>query len=215
MFYIERVFKSRRLNAVKIRLSLLHFIYSRISKMVHLVRCFAAIAAIGIQVCQAVSGINCEGSGFCPLATFVHGNNNEGTDIIQGLRDAMYASRVSENTTYGNGDHIVCVTNTIPVSILLGTAYVSVTLGGGVPAGGVCLFPQQLPSGTAITLRQVRGLVDYLLQHGCKTCGSVPVTYPGDNRVANGELTFNFVSNPACTGTCIENGAVAVGSQSL
>ncbi|RSL39672.1 hypothetical protein CEP54_016280 [Fusarium duplospermum] len=42
-------------------------------------------------------------------------------------------------------------------------------------------------------------LAHYIAEHGCLACGSVPTGFPGSNDVTQGELTFNYVSNP-CTG---------------
>jgi hypothetical protein len=51
--------------------------------------------------------------------------------------------------------------------------------------------------------RNLKGIAHYIADHGCGACGSVPVFYPGNNDVSAEELTFNYVSNPACTtGLC-------------
>ncbi|KAJ5475959.1 hypothetical protein N7475_001688 [Penicillium sp. IBT 31633x] len=59
--------------------------------------------------------------------------------------------------------------------------------------GGYCAFLQ----GTGGTNGgKIKELAHYIPDHGCKMCGSVPYFYPGDNNVANGQLTFNYVDNP-------------------
>jgi hypothetical protein len=153
-------------------------------------------------------GINCRGSGVCPLATFFSGAQNKGTAIIQGLRSALDQTTLPDTTEYSNGQHIVCVGSDLPISISIspGDSPVSVTLGGGVPIGGICAFLQSLPTGTTLTLAQIKTLTDDIINHDCKTCGSVPITYPDNENVDSvGELTYNFVSeeNFTCDGTCI------------
>ncbi|KAJ7919351.1 Kp4-domain-containing protein [Mycena leptocephala] len=70
---------------------------------------------------------------------------------------------------YNNGQHIACRNN-------------------------ICAFlqGQRAPtSGAAI-----RSVAHYIVEHGCKVCGSVPTSAGNDD--AYGELTFNFVSETAC-----------------
>ncbi|KAJ7045077.1 killer toxin [Mycena alexandri] len=70
---------------------------------------------------------------------------------------------------YTNGEHIACRIN-------------------------ICAFLQnqeEQMSGAAI-----RSAAHDITEHGCKVCGSAP-TKPGNN-VADGQLTFNFVSEAAC-----------------
>lgn len=63
--------------------------------------------------------------------------------------------------------------------------------------GSLCAFYQNGASGTA---GQASGLLQQLLDHGCKKCGSCP-TQPG-NDVSKGELTVNIVGSPSCQGAC-------------
>ncbi|KAK3181607.1 hypothetical protein K4F52_007162 [Lecanicillium sp. MT-2017a] len=63
--------------------------------------------------------------------------------------------------------------------------------------GSLCAFYQNGASGTAARTSE---LLQQLLDHGCKKCGSVP-TQPG-NDVKNGELTVNVVGHPDCQGAC-------------
>ncbi|KAK5993976.1 KP4 killer toxin [Cladobotryum mycophilum] len=62
--------------------------------------------------------------------------------------------------------------------------------------GSLCAFFQSGGSGTA---GRASELLQELLDHGCKKCGSVP-TNPG-NDVSHGQLTANIVSDP-CNGAC-------------
>lgn len=42
------------------------------------------------------------------------------------------------------------------------------------------------------------GLLRQLRDYGCKQCGSIPLGFPQDNDVYNGELTVNYVTSPNC-----------------
>ncbi|MCJ1463959.1 hypothetical protein MMC07_002569 [Pseudocyphellaria aurata] len=125
--------------------------------------------------------------------------------IVQILRDAVWASTKDNSTVYNSGDHIICVGANQPITIGAGAGYEGVSgtfsLGGNIHEGGVCLFPQ----GSALTLEQIRPLTNSVLEHGCKTCGSVPIHYvdQGSNDPGAGILTFNYVKNPYCDGNCI------------
>ena len=76
-----------------------------------------------------------------------------------------------------------------------------------IQAGGICLFSQ----GASLSLGQVRPLTDAVLEHGCSTCGSVPVHYvdQGSNDPSAGILTFNYVENPYCDKQCISDTGAA------
>src|ERR1700760_3905853 len=66
------------------------------------------------SVSSPALGINCQGSGLCPLASF---DNPLSEGIAQGLRDAIYSSHHKDSTTYNNGDHIICVSESLKISI--------------------------------------------------------------------------------------------------
>ncbi|KAL5341312.1 killer toxin [Aspergillus crustosus] len=74
-------------------------------------------------------------------------------------------------------------------------------LNENVDDGAFCAFLQNsggAPASSIITL--ARGLRD----HGCGLCGSMPLFFPDDNNVDDGELTVNFVSGSCCSGSnCI------------
>ncbi|KAI1842405.1 hypothetical protein JX265_001749 [Neoarthrinium moseri] len=153
-------------------------------------------------------GINCRGSGLCPLATL---ENHSGVRILQLWHDILAATDKDPNTVYNSGDHIVCVGTTVSVTIGASASAEVEGIGGEVSlesevsigTGGVCLFPQ----GASLTLSQIRGLVDALGNHGCATCGSVPIHFVdrGSNDPSSGILTSNYVKNPYCGGNCISS----------
>ena len=162
-------------------------------------------------------GINCRGSGLCPLATW---DNQSPLPVMQILRDALYQSKAPDSTPYNGGDHVICVSNTLTINLSLpiidptgltsGSALGSWHLGGKIKDGGICLFPQGLKNGP-LTLGMIRKLVDKLLEHGCETCGSVPIHFvdQGSNDPDDGILTFNYVRHPYCTENCLTDGLVA------
>ncbi|KAI0172685.1 hypothetical protein GGR52DRAFT_572509 [Hypoxylon sp. FL1284] len=153
-------------------------------------------------------GINCRGSGLCPLATI---ENHSGTRIVQLWHDLLHATDKDPNTVYNSGDHIVCIGTSATITV---DASVSGEVDGisgdvglssdvSIGTGGVCLFPQ----GASLKLSQIRDLVDALGDHGCTTCGSVPIHFvdQGSNDPDSGILTSNYVGNPYCGGNCINN----------
>ncbi|KAJ7286381.1 Kp4-domain-containing protein [Mycena rebaudengoi] len=86
-----------------------------------------------------------------------------------------YINGVSDATNFNNGQQIACVDS-------------------------ICAFLQNTNGKNG---QQIKAVVGNIVNHGCTVCGSVPTDYPGGNDVSAGQLTFNFVSNPACTaGLC-------------
>ncbi len=144
-------------------------------------------------------GINCRGSGLCDYATL-----NSGTRILQLWHDVLQATDKDPSTVYNSGDHIVCVSSSTKLTIGASASATYEGVGGSVSlssnvnigTGGVCLFPQ----GASLTLGQIRALVDALGNHGCVTCGSVPINFvdQGSNDPSAGILTSNYVGNPYC-----------------
>ncbi|CAD6594572.1 MAG: hypothetical protein ASARMPREDX12_000258 [Alectoria sarmentosa] len=166
-------------------------------------------------------GINCRGSGLCPRASW---NDKSSETIVQALRDAIWTDADLNSTTYNNGDHIICVSESQTITVggsvsagvtsgagpeggATGTVGASGTfsLSGSIGEGGICVFAQDLKSGANIDLGTIRGLTDALLEHGCSTCGSVPINFvtEGSNDPSDGILTFNYVANPYCIGSCM------------
>lgn len=173
----------------------------------------AGIAALTAPAVQAL-GINCRGSGLCHLASW---ENKAPESVMQVLRDAVWQSNKVNDTAYNNGEHIICIAGKQSVTLSgsdtynspqtqYGSGSVSGTfsLSGSIATGGICLFAQGLTA-PALNLGDIRPLTDKLLEHGCGTCGSVPVHFvdQGSNDPKDGILTFNYVKNPYCTGKCI------------
>ncbi|KAF4770901.1 hypothetical protein HAV15_012315 [Penicillium sp. str.  len=111
-------------------------------------------------------GINCRGSAKC---SGLWGSDN----VASNLKNAI--DSIDTNRWYLNGEHIACVGN---------------QAGNG---GGYCAFLQGTRGANG---GKIKELAHNIPDHGCKMCGSVPYFYPGDNNVADGELTFNYVDNP-------------------
>ncbi|KAJ7757578.1 killer toxin [Mycena metata] len=76
---------------------------------------------------------------------------------------------IDEGRYYANGQHIACRLN-------------------------ICAFLQNQEE--QMNGAEIRGVAHDITEHGCKVCGSVP-TKPGNN-VADGQLTFNYVSEAGC-----------------
>ncbi|KAL8745179.1 MAG: hypothetical protein Q9190_002656 [Brigantiaea leucoxantha] len=73
-----------------------------------------------------------------------------------------------------------------------------------IPAGGVCVFTQYIPPGLPKTSgATVKQKLRQLQEHGCKACGSVPLSSDNDPREA-GILTVNAVGGKVCGGECID-----------
>lgn len=112
--------------------------------------------------------------------------------LIQFISDAVGDTNLDSSTVYNSGDHIACI---------------------DFGSSGLCLFPQ----GASLTLEQIKPLINALINHGCKRCGSVPVHFvdQGSNDPEPGILTFNMVKNAACSGNCLfANPAVPTSSSS-
>lgn len=163
-------------------------------------------------------GLNCRGSGLCPLAKF---ENKNPESIIQILRDAINATTKPPTTAYTEGQHIICVTSS--EAITLGSDFAdgieagestggSYKLDVAIGTGGICAFPNHLKAGANLTLGLIRPLADQVLEHGCKTCGSATVEW--GNSPKEGYLTFDYVADPFCDGDCIsgDGGVVAADS---
>lgn len=93
---------------------------------------------------------------------------NRGLAMVE-LRDAVNNDN-DPNRQFNNGQQIACTDNNI------------------------CAFVQNF--GGQVSESQIGTLLGNLVDHGCKTCGSVPLGFPNSNDVSQGELTVNFVSSP-------------------
>lgn len=112
---------------------------------------------------ERVLGINCRGSSTCGVGGI--GHSPAGT--LQQVRDKVAAGLKG---VWSNGQHVACVPHA---------------------TGRLCAFYQNIGSRT-FNRGQSLTYLGYLLDHGCRVCGSVP-TDDGNN-VNNGELTVNYVS---------------------
>src|SRR5258707_10026106 len=115
-------------------------------------------------------GINCQGSSNCDPFFL---------PPAAALLEEIVA-HVSDGRWYQNGQKIVCVNGR----------------GSKTTRRSNCAFLQRtggLPG------YEIKKLARRIVDHGCKTCGSVPVFIDqGDNDVnSHGELTFNFVGRNA------------------
>lgn len=172
------------------------------------------LAMIALAPNVSALGINCRGSSLCHLASF---ENRSPERITQVLRDAVWDSKKDNSTTYSNGDHIICVSQSQSITLggsdalgitengATGTETGTYSLTGSIGTGGVCLFPQYMAAGATLSLEDIKPLLDAILVHDCGTCGSVPIHYvdQASNNPKDGILTFNYVKNPDCVGECI------------
>lgn len=128
-------------------------------------------------------GINCRGSGFCtgfPINPQVSGQEAKVlADWIQGLEaDGLQPVVIADDRIYKNGEHIACYQRSL-----------------------ICAFLQKT-KGDGVSGADVKKQARFIPDHGCKVCGSVPTDYPATNNVNDGELTFNYVTQPSCNGVC-------------
>lgn len=116
-------------------------------------------------------GINCEGSSSCFL---------KGKSAASTLRN--YINSIDDNRWFNNNEQIAC-TGYFPNDKF---------------DDGICAFLANTGGSNGAKIKQLAG---YIIEHNCKTCGSVPYFYPGDNDVDHGRLTFNYVAH-----SCHKNG---------
>lgn len=159
------------------------------------------LSLLGVITGALAVGINCDGSPLCLLATLEQAANR--VEVIQAFRSAMKYTDLPGTTAYYESNHIICISNEL--SLILGPNIGPARLGVniGLKTGGICMFPENLPRGTSITLTQARNFTEQILGRGCTTCGAVPIGYPRTNNVANGQLKIDYVAKPICTGDCI------------
>lgn len=130
-------------------------------------------------------GINCRG---CPAGLSSNGQN-AATQLTH------YISTINQSQWYEDVDLIACTT----------------VLDGG-RTDHICAFLQGTGGAPGSTILQ---LAHYIPDHGCHICGSVPFTYPSDNGVSNGELTYYKVDHACSNRLCNINGNHAVGGAKL
>ena len=105
----------------------------------------------------------------------------ESNGDMQNLHDDM--SRIQGDYLYQNGQRIAC------------------HLDDGTNTGGTCVFVQGTKGGLLGSV--VQPLMQALLDHGCSSCGSVPIGFlEGDNNPDDfGILTVNYVAD---IGSCVD-----------
>jgi len=163
---------------------------------------FTAITLFVLPLTSSAEGINCHGSSpTCELFTPDPGFEGKITDRLM-----EYINQLPNDKVYPPGVNIICIPGWWPQPRIGSPSEPGLPGNpGGIDKipGGVCAFLQG--GSPAKTGWEVKYLMGALRDHGCKACGSVPVTWPGDNNIKNGMLTSNFVSNPkvgGCKGVC-------------
>lgn len=135
-------------------------------------------------------GINCRGSILCPSHLEAFPPDYIGTFIRITTGRAQYCppdfncGPLNDTDFYLPNDFIVCIPQ--------GKSFL----------GGICAFTQgsNVP-GTGVTGDLIKRRLRDLGDHGCRVCGSVPLS--GDNDPGReGILTVNYVSRLACKGLC-------------
>jgi hypothetical protein len=154
--------------------------------MVYIQTHVLAILGLSFVALSSQEGINCKGSGACPIFNA----DNPDVAVSKQIQNAIWS--IPDSRVYKNGQHIACVPGNYIITIPPQNIPVTVF-------GGICAFLQNSPDKNS---RDLKWLIDNLVGHNCKACGSVPVTYPGDNDIKNGMLTLNFVDGEHCDGVC-------------
>ncbi|KJZ75582.1 hypothetical protein HIM_05045 [Hirsutella minnesotensis 3608] len=137
-------------------------------------RFFEGPTAGAVAVMSLAAGVAAEGIN-------CHGSSNCGNVgfRLSDLRNV--AQGVDDNRWYQNGQHIACW------QALNGSGFCAFLQGtGGLPG------------------REIKRLLQELVNHGCAKCGSVPAFYPKDNDIrTHGMLTVNWVhSTGGCQNVC-------------
>ncbi|MCJ1298239.1 hypothetical protein MMC08_001028 [Hypocenomyce scalaris] len=149
----------------------------------------------------AWEGINCKGSSICGRHAFGH-MGDEGKEghhsILESLHTMIDEDFKDKSCRVPNGEVIACRHEL---------------------AGSFCAFTQHTPGGKwhnwhinsghylspGLNGTQFMSLLDSLMDHGCKVCGSVPIGYP-ENKDPDkyGVMTVNYVHYP----TAVWNGVL-------
>lgn len=136
-------------------------------------------------------GINCRGSSLCPTFLEANGPDYIGTFLKLADGNAPYCPAdfscgpLNDTDIYLPNDHIVCLP--------LGASFL----------GGICAFTQgKMVTSTGVSGATIKRKLQELSEHGCTTCGSVPLS--GDNDPdSQGILTVNYVGGTVCKGVCL------------
>jgi hypothetical protein len=120
-------------------------------------------------------GINCRGSVDCegiPSPSVAHSL-------------ATFINGIDQERWYQNGEQIACDARVVQSQDVI----------RGPTTLYFCPFLQNTGGAWGSDILR---LANYIPDHGCKVCGSVPYFYPSDNNVEHGELIFNHVLIPQC-----------------
>lgn len=133
-------------------------------------------------------GINCHGSIWCwkyyPNEPFIE--TLIGTVLL-----------INSTHRFFDGEQIACYPKPPPKGVIGPTGKDAIHHVGD---HHICAYVQNTPAGDGATGKEIKDVVKYLGKEGagCRMCGSVPLGYPDMENVWEGELTFNWVSEPAC-----------------
>ena len=131
-------------------------------------------------------GINCRGSVLCPDGRIRWPYLNTLIQIAKGTNcisaPGFNCGPINDTDIWAPGKHIVCLPQQVSI-------------------GGLCVFAQGSVAPLGITGDLVERKLAELKQHGCRVCGSVPLSDDNNPNTA-GELTVNWVSSGACWGMC-------------
>ena len=135
-------------------------------------------------------GVNCRGSFLCPayieafppnyIGTFISITNGNAAHCPPGFS----CGPLNNTEFYLPNDHIVCLP--------LGRSFL----------GGICAFAQgnNAPA-TGIIGALIKRKLQELSDHGCRVCGSVPLSEDNDPD-SLGILTVNYIGGMVCRGLC-------------
>ena len=132
-------------------------------------------------------GINCQGSSQCSklFNTIKHKNVISGLDYLinNGSISGLDGGPLNTSLQIYAHEDIACLKN------------------AKWAAGSLCMFTQGNVPETGVDGATIGRRIHDLNYHGCKKCGSVPLS--GDNNPhAMGILTVNYVTSKACNGIC-------------
>ena len=123
-------------------------------------------------------GINCRGSSQCSRLF-----NTVNSDHLIFAFNYTIWKRISDYAYFFEHQQIACAKN------------------AGWAIGGICLFVQGNVTSEGISGHVLKDRISDLAYHGCKYCGSVPISGDNDPYKA-GLLTANYVEHPICDGIC-------------
>ena len=131
-------------------------------------------------------GINCRGSFLCPDGRFKEPYLHSLVQIAKGMdcesSSGFNCGPINDTDIWAPGKHILCLPQEISI-------------------GGICVFTQGNVAPLGITGDVTRQKLLELKQHGCRECGSVPLS-DDNNPDTSGILTVNWVTTGVCWGLC-------------